>query len=209
METNNNKTSTKNGIETAPANPGWIKKKVPDEYADEGLQRIILFYVINTPCIELSSSGIDISTYGWSKDVWRNEKLKKVLFGVANLERGKSFVVAKRTTDMKQACKRAQMDKRFHDNRAVERIVIFKNKENEFLSLCSHIRNSLAHGRLAMYQGPNDEIIFALEDGIKKSGYFEVRSRMILKKSTLLNWINIIEAGKISEESLSEELTHV
>ena len=198
---NQDKHSTKKGVETAPFNPGWIKKIIPDEYVDEGLQRIILFFVINTPCVELSSSGIPISTYGWNKDVWKNDRLKKALFKVANLERGKSFVVAKRTNEMKQACKLVQMDKRFHDSREKEKIVIFKNKKNEFLSLCSHIRNSLAHGRLAMYRGNDDDIIFVLEDGIKKDGCFEIRSRMILKKSTLLSWIDLIEAGKLPEET--------
>ena len=103
-----------NGVETAPINPGWIKKRVPDKYADDDLLQ--------------------------------------------------------------------------------ERIVIYKGNYNRFLSICYHIRNALAHGRLAMYER-NNEIIFALEDGIKKQNKFHVRSRMILKKSTLLKWIDIVEGG--------------
>jgi hypothetical protein len=57
-----------------------------------------------------------------------------------------------------------------------------------------HIRNALAHGRLAMYKYGKD-IIFVLEDGIKSGDRFQVRSRMVLKKSTLLKWIDILESG--------------
>ena len=60
------------------------------------------------------------------------------------------------------------------------------------------LRNALAHGRLAMYPlGDETDIVFALEDGIKRNGEFQVRSRMILKKSTLLKWIDIIEKKEL------------
>lgn len=187
-----------NGRETSSPNPGWIKKRVPDEYADEDLKKLILFFVINTPCTDLSSSGIPLSEYGWGKDVWKNDKLKNILFDIAGIKRNSSFVVAKKATDMKAACEKADMKKDFHKNRSKERVVIYKGQYNEFLSICYHIRNAFAHGRLAMYGIDNErDIVFALEDGIniKTTGKFEVRSRMILKKSTLLKWIEIITQG--------------
>ena len=36
----------------------------------------------------------------------------------------------------------------------------------------------------------------ALEDGVKKNGEFQVRSRMVLKKSTLIKWMQILKSGK-------------
>ena len=51
-----------------------------------------------------------------------------------------------------------------------------------------------------MYENKEKEIIFALEDGIRKNGKFSVRSRMILKKSTLLKWIDILQRNDIQEE---------
>lgn len=66
-----------NGYEISSINPGWIKKRVPDSYADNDLRDLIMFYVINTPCTDLSSSSIGLCEYGWSKDIWKNEKLKK------------------------------------------------------------------------------------------------------------------------------------
>ena len=191
--------SKNNGIETTSINPGWIKRRVPNSYADDGLRRIIMFYVINTPCSDLSSSSIPLSEYGWDKNVWRNHDLKNTLFDVASIERNITFSVAKNISDMKTACQSIGMKKKFHDERQKEKIVIYKpNRYNEFMAIFYHIRNALAHGRLAMYPlGDETDIVFALEDGIKRNGEFQVRSRMILKKSTLLKWIDIIEKKEL------------
>jgi hypothetical protein len=189
------------GYETAPINPGWIKKRVPDSYADNDLRDLIMFYVINTPCTDLSSSSISLSEYGWAKDIWKNEKLKSTLLGIAGLKRNSTLVVAHKADEMKAACEKASMKKNFHKNRSKERIVIFKGRYNEFLSICYHIRNAFAHGRLAMYDCENGkDIVFALEDGIKKKGEFYVRSRMILKKSTLIKWMLILKSGEFPNE---------
>lgn len=192
--------SKDNGYEISSMNPGWIKKRVPNEYADESLKDLIMFFVINTPCTDLSSSSIDLSDYGWSKDIWKNDKLKNALFRVAEIERESTFVVAHRTNEMKSACEKTSLKKNFHRNRDKERIAIFKGRYNEFLSICYHIRNSFAHGRLAMYDYENGkDIMFVLEDGVKKNGEFQVRSRMVLKKSTLIKWMQILKSGMYPE----------
>ncbi|MDD5905751.1 MAG: hypothetical protein PUC60_03940 [Clostridiales bacterium] len=184
------------GYEISPMNPGWIKRRVPDEYADDSLRDLIMFFVINTPCTDLSSSSIDLCDYGWGKDIWKNEKLKKALFQIAGIERGSTFVVAQKTNEMKSVCEKASLKKNFHKSRDIERIAIFKGRYNEFLSICYHIRNAFAHGRLAMYDYENGkDIVFVLEDGVKKNGEFQVRSRMVLKKSTLIKWMLILKSG--------------
>lgn len=186
----------KNGYVHSPHHPGWIKRnKVPAEFGDEGLKRIIFFYVFNTPCELLSSSSIPLTNYGWSKTVWQNNALKDQLFGVAKLKRNETFAVAKNVYDMKDVCHITNLVGKFHDQRDCERIAIYKpSNYPEFMAVFYHIRNALAHGRLAMYKHGN-EIIFVLEDGVKKGDRFQVRSRMVLKKSTLLKWIEIIENG--------------
>ena len=192
--------SKDNGYEISPMNPGWIKRRVPDEYADDSLKDLIMFFVINTPCTNLSSSSIDLSDYGWGKDIWKNEKLKKALFQIAGIERGSTFVVAQKINEMKSVCEKASLKKNFHKSRDIERIAIFKGRYNEFLSICYHIRNAFAHGRLAMYDYKNcEDIVFVLEDGVKKNGEFQVRSRMVLKKSTLIKWMQILKSGKYPE----------
>lgn len=189
-----------NGYEISPMNPGWIKKRVPDEYADNSLKDLIMFFVINTPCTDLSSSSIDLSDYGWGKGIWQNDKLKKALFQIAGIERGSTFVVAQKTNEMKAVCEKASLKKNFHKSRDYERIAIFKGRYNEFLSICYHIRNAFAHGRLAMYDYENGkDIVFVLEDGVKKNGEFQVRSRMVLKKTTLIKWMQILKSGTYPE----------
>ena len=186
-----------NGYVIASLTPGWIKKRVPDNYADDVLKDLIMFYVINTPCDDLSSSGIKLTEYGWGKDVWKNDRLKNYLFSIAGLERNSSFAVASKTDEMKAICEKTSLKKDFHKNRGKERIAIYKGRYNEFLSICYHIRNAFAHGRLAMYGYKNgSDIVCALEDGVKKKGKFEVRSRMILKKSTLKKWMEILKSGR-------------
>lgn len=186
-----------NGYELSSKNPGWIKKKVPASYADEGLMRIVIFYVIYTPCTDLSSSGIDIASYGWGKNVWKEERLRKTLMEQAQLEDKKTFIVTKKLDDMKNACSKANLPKGFYKKKEPERIVIYQpSRYSQFMAVFYHIRNALAHGRLAMYPiNDSEDIFFALEDGRDYKGDFQVRSRMLLKKSTLLRWIDIIEAG--------------
>ena len=153
-----------NGYVIASLTPGWIKKRVPDNYADDVLKDLIMFYVINTPCDDLSSSGIKLTEYGWGKDVWKNDRLKNYLFSIAGLERNSSFAVASKTDEMKAICEKTSLKKDFHKNRGKERIAIYKGRYNEFLSICYHIRNAFAHGRLAMYGYKNgSDIVFALE----------------------------------------------
>lgn len=188
-----------NGYEIAPLAPGWIKKRVPDSYADDDLKEIVLFYVINTPCTDLSSSSIPLADYGWNKDVWKKGELKKELFRIANLESNISFFVAHKTNEMKEVCRKASLSKGFHKNRKYERIAVYKGRYNEFLCICYHIRNAFAHGRLAMYGcDDNRDIMFVLEDGVKKQNKFQVRSRMILRKSTLKRWMEIIKSGQLT-----------
>lgn len=194
-----------NGYEITSISPGWIKRKVPQEYADDGLKRIVLFFVINTPCEDLSSSSIALSQYGWEKNVWKKVELKKKLLEIAGLERGVTFLPVKKINNMKEACKIIDMGKGFHKKRNKEKIVFYKpNRYSEFLAVFYHIRNSLAHGRLTMYPIKNTKdsnIMFVLEDGVKKNGEFQVRSRMILKKTTLLSWIDVLERKETLENA--------
>lgn len=190
-----------NGYEISPLKPGWIKKKMSNTYFDDDFKRMMIFYVINTPCVELSFSGIALSEYGWGKDIWGNYDWKNYLFGIADLKRGSTFAVAHKTEQMKEVCEKISMKKDFHRCRDRERIVIYKSRQNEFSSIFHHIRNAFAHGRMAVYECEDgSDLIFVLEDGKKSKEQFEVRARMVLKKSTLMKWMEIIQSGKYPNE---------
>ena len=64
-------------------------------------------------------------------------------------------------------------------------------------SLCNHIRKSFAHGRLAFYKIGDDTYI-SMEDIY---GQRTITARMILNKTILLRWIEIISLGPFISES--------
>lgn len=181
------------GREIAPIKPGWIKKEIDEKYLNKKFIQIIVFYVVNSPCAGISYSGKEFKDYGWKKDMWKKPDLKNELFSVAGLIRDDTFVVAKRIDEIKKACVKGKVKKDFHKDRSREKIVIYKANDNEFLSICRHIRNSFAHGRFRIYDGSNEDLIYVMEDGVKHDNEFQVRSRMILKESTLIEWMNILK----------------
>lgn len=199
--------SNANGCELASLHPGWIHKNILNEFNDDALKRIILFYVVNTPCTNLSSSAISVESRGWGKDIWKKGKLRETLMSVAGLESNKSYFVAKKTDEMKQTCKKANLGKGFQERREKESIAMYlPPKYNHFLAICYHIRNAFAHGRFSIYSADKDDAVFVLEDGVKRNTKFYVRSRMVLKRSTLVRWMDIIEAGSFEKlEDLEEE----
>lgn len=69
---------------------------------------------------------------------------------------------------------------------------------NQFLSVFYHLRNAFAHCRINMIDY-EDECIFILEDIVpnqKNEHKQKLSARMIIRKSTLLKWIDIIEEGE-------------
>ena len=78
-----------------------------------------------------------------------------------------------------------------------ECICIYDCQHNQFMSVFYHLRNAFAHGRLNMVD-VDGECVFLFEDiqENKKKGEIKVTARMILRKSTLLKWIEIIENGE-------------
>ena len=104
------------------------------------------------------------------------------------------------------ACHRAGVQKNFTKTRDVNRIVVYNSENNIMLSVFDHIRNSLAHGRFTIYE----DGFIALESGKNiydkehKKNMIDVRARMILKKETIMKWIDIIESGKLDENIVNE-----
>ncbi|MCF0133406.1 MAG: hypothetical protein HUJ72_06030 [Blautia sp.] len=106
---------------------------------------------------------------------------------------------------MQQACQRANLLENFPKNLDEERAAVSISDQNQFLSLFRHIRNAFSHGRINMHETKDGDLMFIFEDvGRKVSGGIPVSARMLLRKSTLLKWIDIIEAGP---QTASEEDT--
>lgn len=139
--------------------------------------------------------GKPLSKYGWSapwqKPYYLNRQLKQLasnyelLFSAASYEK------------MDEALEKADLLNDFPSNLEEERICIYDKEKNQFMSVFYHLRNSFAHGRLNMVDVDN-ECVFVFEDVApnSKSDNLKVSARMVLKKSTLLSWIDIIEHGE-------------
>ena len=101
---------------------------------------------------------------------------------------------AKGYDEMDIALEKADLKETFPSDFSRERICIYDNQGNQFLSVFYHIRNAFAHCRLNMVD-VDGECVLILEDvqPKKNSNRLKVSARMILRKNTLIKWIDLIE----------------
>lgn len=173
-------------------NAEWLQQIAPERFNDEELFKIVIFFVFHSPCTGLSARGRSLSDYGWDTP-WKkpfklNLQLKQA---AANYE---LLFSAEKYEKMESALAKADLKENFPSNLGKERICVHNSKKNQFMSVFYHIRNSMAHGRLNMVD-VDGECVFIFEDAYRKNDRFRVSARMILRKRTLLNWIELIENG--------------
>ena len=153
-------------------------------------QRIFFFFTIFTPCTDLSYRGKSLETYGW--------KDKKVLKDF--LIKQKSIEIQSSNTyeELEAKLQESDLKNGFPEDSISEKIYI-RVDDNELMSIFRHLRNSFAHGRFNVIDS-NGEQYFLFEDrstrNDKKKNTYPISARMILRESTLLKWIEIIEGGK-------------
>ena len=194
--------------------PMWLDTIVPAEYEDEGLYEIILFFVIHSPCSGQSSNGISLTERGWKAKPWYSpkylkEKLDKAIFG--NDLRLLKMVESK--AKLQPEIGSLDLDDNFYIHRDKQRMLYSKISqsgcESEYMSLFYHIRNALAHGRLAMYPAQNHDVTFVMEDGKqvgeKRDDKFAVSARIVISKSSLLKLIELLKNPPI-ENDYSEDI---
>ncbi len=175
--------------------PAWLDTLVPEQYEDQGLFDIILFFVFHSPCVGQSARCIPLSQYGWKEKPWYSPKyLKKPLDDIIFGNKTKVFIASTRK-DFCAAISGQDFGENYYNHRDDTRIAVVDTCQNEYMSLFYHIRNSLAHGRIAMYEAHNSDIVFVMEDGaeIKGTNQFEVTARILIPKSTLIKLINFLK----------------
>lgn len=160
---------------------------------DEDTRKIIYFFVAETPCKNESARGKTLSQYGWENDDPPKEgNFEEGLFEIAGLTKENLFFESKREK-MKERFNETGMTGAFYEKLGGNFIVSLVNR-NRVLDIFRHIRNSIAHLRFDI---KNTELgtFFIFEDGAQNGKKFEVKARMILKKETLLKWIEWIKTG--------------
>lgn len=176
-------------------NPKWLNWIAPEQFNDYDLFRIVIFFVFHSPCSELSSMCRTLEEYGWStpwrKPYYLNRQLKQAASNYELLFSAKGY------DEMDVALDKAKLKDDFPSDLTRERICIYNNHSNQFMSVFYHLRNAFAHCRLNMAD-VNGACVFIIEDvqPNKKEDKVKVSARMVLRKSTLLKWIDLIENGE-------------
>lgn len=173
--------------------PKWIsnaKDNLEEKLKDDDFRKILDFFVIFTPCKELSARSKPLKEkYGW-EDTYGLKKSMRLSPSKQSI-----FLFAESWKEMKAVLAEADLVDNFHSNFEHERGGFYqKSKQNQPNCIFYHLRNCLAHGRFCIREKDGDWT-FIFEDFGQKS---RVSARMILKKSTLLRWIEIIEGGEAS-----------
>lgn len=192
--------------------PSWIEGFIPEEFKKDDLFSIIEFFVIHSPCIGSSTNpkppsviGKPVTEYGWSKR-WQNYRNPNSLnYILRNASTNFALIYsATGSNDMKQACEKAGLLNDFPAKTEKECAAFSLTDQNQFLSLFRHIRNAFAHCRINMLPIDNktdnnidnkDMMLFFEDIGQKRNEGIPVSARIMLRKSTLLEWIHIIEGG--------------
>ena len=186
--------------------PAWLDTIVPDRLNNPELYRIVTFFVFHSPCKMLSAMSRPLVHYGWTEPWKKTQGLKRKLKDAST---NPNLLFSSMTQqDMRQALEKAGLLDLTICDYTSERIAFYNNQKNQFMSVFYHIRDAFAHGRLSMRELESDsfDYAFLLEDvkmkSTKSTGIVEctVTARMVLRKSTLLKWIDIIESGPKSTE---------
>lgn len=180
--------------------PPWMRWIEPERFEDKEFFRIVTFFVFHSPCAKLSSMCRSLEEYGW-KTPWRkpfylNKQLKQASSNPQLLFSAQNY------NTLELALDKANLKDNFPSDLGTERICIYNNMNNQFLSTFYHLRNAFAHCRLSMVD-VDGECVFILEDMLyeKKSNRYKLSARMILRKTTLLKWIDLIEGGERTIET--------
>lgn len=186
---------TPSGYVETEYHPAWLEDIAPERFNNTELFRIVTFFVFHLPCCDLSAMSRSLLYYNWDSPWRKPQSLRKRL--ISESTNPHLLFSAEARNDFLQATEKAGLVD-FPKNKECESIAIVNNKRTQFISVFAHLRDSFAHGRLNMYDiGAADDYVFAFEDVAKnkKKNRYEVTARMILRKSTLLKWIDLIEHG--------------
>ena len=183
----------------------WLQRPIEEAFADNDFMKIILFYVLHSPCKKGSYSRIDLENYGW-KNPWYYDDFKSQANKVGGFTDA-NWHYKEAQKDFKEYWESLDYQNNFYDLERDE-FVVFSHvgESNPFMDLLHHIRNSFAHGRFTAkkIKRQKDYYIY-MEDVSPENGFYKVNARMILKKSTLLALIDFFtcksgEAKKICQD---------
>lgn len=193
--------------------PRYICSIADAGYSDDEFKSIIEFYVLKAPIMKSDKSdsyGLkNLKEYGWFGNAGMNE-LERKLLKSSNIP---SFCFIRSTTikdtlenmllgdanwcvEHPRAVLKQDFTTKVFENGKVE----VDTSETRMECLFRHIRNALAHNHTYVFENGN----IVLEDVDNQN--HTISARILLKKETLLQWIEIIkEKSKTKNSSDSQE----
>ena len=177
----------------------WLLTEIPSSFCDSEFMQIIIFYVLHSPCKQGSYSPVPLDKYGWTNP-WHSKKFKDTLRNIASFN-DETYQYTESHEKFKELWESTEIQNNFYDLCEGE-FAIFSHvgETNPFLDLFHHIRNAIAHGRFTAKKHNHNFYIY-MEDAKTVRGKIAVNARIMLKKSTLIKWIDMIEAGPLEENS--------
>lgn len=175
-----------------------IKKSIiatNDDYdlSKEEYYLIYSFYVTYSLCKRQSFKNRTFIDYGWESNSINNPQLNNALNSVLNFSNSTTFIFTEED-DLKEKFNEYNLRDGVLENYDTERCVIRKtNETNKYLRLFYRIRNCLAHGNFSFKYSSNKEKMVCFQDN---DGH-NVTARIVIKLSTLLNFIYSIDINNI------------
>lgn len=184
----------------------WLQAHISNGFEDNDLFRIVLFYVIFSPCRKGSYSRKSIETYGW-KNPWHYLDFKEKVDEIASLIPEKSYFYNTAQKNFKTLWESTGFQNDFYNIQNNE-FAVFTHvgESNSHLDLLHHIRNSLAHGRFTAKKY-NHEYYMYMEDVNETGGFYLVNARIVLKKSTLIKLIDFFQCNTEEAKKLCQDLS--
>ena len=192
----------------------WLQPISNEILKSENFNRIVKFFVLESIVEGTSARGKSlIKDYQWSnpwaKPYYLNRQLKQLstdrnLLFSASIYEQKKVKISKKLETMDEALDKANL--KLFPETSFERICIYNSKKNQIISTFAHIRNSFAHCRFNILED-GENIVYCFEDvdpNKDSQGKVKVSGRIVLFESTLLKWIDLIEAGEHEYTSIVE-----
>ena len=171
-----------------------ILGKIVDEYilTLEEYYLLYSFYVTYSLCDNQSAKKKTFIDYGWNTNKINNTDLGMALSSVLNLNRNPKFVFMENDID-KQFLNHNLPDGELNDVDSERAVIVKSSENNNYLRLFHRIRNGLAHGKYGLcYSKKNEKMVIIQDDDT-----YNVTARIVIKLSTLLEFITTVDKNKI------------
>lgn len=175
------------------------------EFSENDYYKLYSFFVTYSMCENQSMKQRDFEKYGWESNLLElsiNSKKKKTplyntLHDVLDLN-NKNFLFYSENKDYKKMFEDCDLHNGAIRNCDTERAVIGQsNDRNKYLKLFRHIRNCLAHGKFVLRYSSENEKMIIMQDNHNRN----VTARMVLKLTTLLNFVDRIDLNGLINHS--------